>query len=76
MHWFMVDSYFRMLSPMKEMIVQYGGQHDQLQKEYNELITNPNVPSILGQLEEALVDSFDAKVVLTKISMVLLAYIL
>ena len=61
-----------MFSPMKEMAVQYDGQHDQLKKEYNELMTDPNLPAILGQLEEAFTDPFDAKVVLTKILMVLL----
>ena len=61
-----------MFSPMKEMAVQFEGQHDHLKKEYNELMTDPNLPAILGQLEEAFADPFNAKVVLTKILMVLL----
>ena len=68
----MVDSHFRIFSAMKEMTMQYEGQHDQLKKEYNELMTNSNPPAMLGQLEKAFTDPFDAKVVLTKILMVLL----
>ena len=57
---------------MKEMSIQYEGQHDQLKKEYNDLMTNVNPPAILGQLEKAFTDPFDAKVMLTKSLMVLL----
>ena len=61
-----------MFSPMKEMAVQFEGQHDQLKKEYNELMTDSNLPAILGQLEKTFTDPFNSKVVLTKILMVLI----
>ena len=53
---------------MKDLAHQYDGQHDQLKKEYEELMTNPD--GILGQLEKEFADPFDAKVVLGEIFMV------
>ena len=57
-----------MVSSMKDMARQYDGQHDQLKREYDELMTNPD--GILGQLENEFDDPFDAKVVLGGIFMV------
>ena len=57
-----------MVSPMKDMARQYDGQHNQLKREYDELMTNPG--GILGQLEKEFDDIFDAKVVLGGIFMV------
>ena len=53
---------------MKSMEQQYGSRHDQLSREYDELMTNPD--GILCQLEKAFDDPFDAKYVLTGLFMV------
>ena len=60
---------------MMDMSVQFEGNHDRLIRKYTELMTNPNPPTILGQLEKAFFDPFDAKVELTNIFMVLLRLI-
>ena len=56
---------------MEIMFHQHVSHHDQLSREYDELMkpTNPGT-SILGQLEKVLNDPFDAKQVLSSLLIV------
>ena len=56
----------RKLNPMRRMDQQYGGEHDDLNKDYDKLMMNPD--TILGQQFK---DEFDAKGFLSDLFMVI-----
>lgn len=57
-----------MVSPMDDVVLQYDERCDQLIREYDVLMTNPD--GVLGHLENEFETSFDADVVLGSVVMV------
>ena len=56
---------------MEVMYHQHASKHDQLSKEYDELMKPKNPGnSVLGQLEKVIEDKFDAKRVLSHLLIV------